>query len=272
MKFRILALISLFFSFECLASILITPTRVVFDERDRTQEVIIVNTSQEQKTYALSWVEMEQNISGGYNILSTAQSENFATASKHIRFSPRRLTLQPGENQRVKLSLRRSSDMNKPEYRSHLKFTLIPNSVLEESQEKEQVEGVSVKLNLFLNYTIPVLIKRGDIPSNVSISNVQLLKDSYNRDLTGIKFALGREAGVSVIGDITISFKSANSNVYKDIGFNNNVSIYHELDRRLVNIPFEEIIGGGQTGELKISFKGKSESVDIINTETFIRI
>jgi hypothetical protein len=90
---------------------LITPTRIHFEPRERTKEIIIVNTSEEIKSYALSWQQRRQNEYGGYELLTDEELATWNKASDIVRFSPRRITLGPGENQKIKMMVRRTSSM-----------------------------------------------------------------------------------------------------------------------------------------------------------------
>lgn len=253
------------------AELLITPTRVVFSERDRTQEVILVNTANESRTYNLSWSEMMQTNSSGYRRLNDDEKEAFAKASEFIRFTPRRITLGPGENQRIKLNLRRRATMEAPEYRSHLKFTVIPNEVLKEPNDGEEPTGLKMKLNLFLNYTIPVMIKNTNVNSTVSIDNVNFKLEEVGDNPASVDFDLFKNGDTSIIGDITLMFRRQGDDEFVPVGYNNNLTIYHENNLVRLNIPWIEPISIG-AGELKIVFKGTKETADKVFTEAVVRI
>jgi len=272
MRFVIfLLLLSSMMSQVVKADLLITPTRIVFDRNDRVQEVILVNTANEVRTYSLSWSELMQNETSGYNILTDGDKEQFRTASEFLRFSPRRLTLQPGENQRIKLSLRRTSAINEAEYRSHLKFTVIPNDLINGAQEEEEKDGVFVKLNLFLNYSIPVMVKNSNDVPNTSISNVVFQPKTQEHPITKIFFNLSKDKDVSVIGDTTVYFKAQGSDEFSPIGYNNNLAMYHERNQIRANVTWTEELNPGK-GQLKIVYKGKKEFADKVLTEAIVNI
>ncbi len=275
MKFRIFVIVVLlvFMTYPSHADILITPTRVVFGERDRVQEVILVNTTNESRTYALTWLEMKQQSNLGYKKLDDDEAEVFAKASDFVRFTPRRITLQPGENQRIKLLLRRTSNSQNKDYRSHLKFTVIPNSVLQDNLNKENddADGTSIKLNLFLNYSIPVVIKNQTSDQNVKFSNLEFIKKSDPiRDAT-LTFALTKTSSGSAFGDITLLFKALDGNEFVPVGYNNNVSMYHESTTINTDIMWTEPLAI-QAGMLKVIYKGKQETADIIYHEASLQI
>ena len=118
MKYSIIVLILLLtISSVVEASLLISPTRIAFGDRDRVQRVTLINSSSEVKTYRLEWVEQRVNNQGGYEILTPEQAAIFPVASKYIRFTPRQVTLQPGQRQTIKLLARRGKDIQNNEYR-----------------------------------------------------------------------------------------------------------------------------------------------------------
>ena len=48
------------------ANLLISPTRISFDERQRTAKVTVINTGNEYQTYRVLWSEKQAQPSGGY--------------------------------------------------------------------------------------------------------------------------------------------------------------------------------------------------------------
>ncbi|MFT7259806.1 MAG: fimbrial chaperone protein [Glaciecola sp.] len=275
MKFRTcaIAILMTVITLQSHADILITPIRVVFGAKDRVQEVIIVNTANESRTYALSWVEMTQLDRIGYSVLDTNEAATFAKASDFIRFTPRRITLQPGENQRVKLMLRRTSDSQNQDYRSHLKFTVIPNSVLQDNlnNENNSAKGPSIKLNLFLNYSIPIIIKNESSVQNVTFSNLAFARKSASSSKPALTFALNKTSPGSSFGDITLLFRALNSDDFLPVGYSNNVQVHHETTILNGQISWSESIAV-QPGELKVIYKGKQETVDTIYDEASLQI
>ncbi|MFW8120996.1 hypothetical protein, partial [Klebsiella pneumoniae] len=53
----------IFLSHNALADLLISPTRISFDERQRTAKVTVINTSKE---YRVIWSEKQSTATGGY--------------------------------------------------------------------------------------------------------------------------------------------------------------------------------------------------------------
>jgi P pilus assembly chaperone PapD len=275
MKFHtcVLAVILIFMSYQGHADLLITPTRIVFSERDRVQEVILVNTASEPRTYALAWLEMKQLDNLAYAKLDDNEAKAFARASDFIRFTPRRLTLQPGENQRIKLMLRRTSNSQDKDYRSHLKFTVIPNAVMQDdsNDESTNANGTQIKLNLFLNYSIPVMIKNDSSAQNIAISNLAFRKNIDSSTNATLTFVLNKTSPGFTFGDITLLFKAEGGSEFVPVGYTNNVSVYHESNLVKADVVWTEPVAI-QAGQLKIVYKGKRESVDTLYVEASLQI
>jgi fimbrial chaperone protein len=150
------------------ASLLIYPVRVSFDETERSAQVTLTNTSQQTNTYRLLWREKRALNKGGYTPLSEQDEEN-TTASSMIRFSPRQVTLQPGERQVIKLKLRRLRGLTEGEYRSHLLFRALPPS-----NEDKDATISKTRINMVLSFSIPVTVQQGEYDTQVMLKQANL--------------------------------------------------------------------------------------------------
>jgi len=238
------------------ASLLVTPSRLAFDEKDRTQEVILVNSANTIKSYRLEFINMKQNPNGGYIKLASEELDTFPRADKFLRFSPRRVTLQPGESQKIKVMVRRSKNMNEPEYRSHLRFTALPDELVGEAEEEEKTDGVKMKLNLLLSYSIPVILRTEKPETDVYISDFKFVDGSKQQ----VTFALNKKSDNSVYGDFTV-FHNVNGKE-TEVGYLNGFNIYRETDAQFVDIPMYRPLEN-KSGKLRVEYKGKSEFMDI---------
>lgn len=264
MKLAICILLSIM-SLQSFASLLVTPSRIAFDARDRTKEVILLNTSNQVRSYKLEWINQRQNTQGGYTLLTEGEMENFGIAEKYLRFSPRRVTLQPGESQKIKIMARRKGDMSMPEYRSHLKFIALPPDLTNGSTENETSEGISMKLHLLLSYTIPVILRTQEPDREVSISSM-----AFNTDIKGkqtLTLEVSKRTPTSVYGDFTVYHISNNEE--KAVAFLNGVNLFHEQEVMKLTIPMHHKLDK-VSGRLKIVYKGSGEFADTILDENSI--
>lgn len=247
------------------ASLLVTPTRVTFDSRDRVEEVTLVNTSDEVRQYKLEWVEKTLSENNQYSNLSEAEIADFAIASPYIRFSPRRVTLKPGESQKVKLLARRKSDMNKPEYRSHLRFTALPTA-LTNADEDEEASGIQLKLNLLLSYTIPVVLRTQATEVQVGIETIEFESINANNKQGDATVYITRKGNSSAYGNLTLLHRVGSNDAFEPVGYTNGVNIFHEQSRNKLIIPWTEK-PYSPAGEIKVIFEGTKEMADLFYVE-----
>jgi fimbrial chaperone protein len=266
MKLVICTLLMLF-SLHTVASLLVTPSRIAFDARDRSKEVILVNTSNQVRSYKLEWVNQRQNEKGEYVKLADEELEAFGGAEQYLRFSPRRVTLQAGESQKVKLMARRRGNMPLPEYRSHLKFIALPPDLVNKTNEDSVGEGISMKLHLLLSYTIPVILRTESPSAKVSISNMTFADIATNRQV--LSFQMDKTKATSVYGNFTV-YHLLNGNE-KAVGFLNGVNFFHEQEKVQMQIPMHNKLTS-VSGELKIVYQGTGEFADIIIDENSIAL
>jgi hypothetical protein len=248
---------------QAYANLLISPTRINFDSRDRIQEVILINSGSETRTYRLSWIESLATTEGGYQD-SDINDPALDPLSPFIRFSPRQVTLAPGERQIIKLQLRRKPDMSESEYRSHLLFTVLPPDVDTGSVLPQTQEGASFKLNLLMNYSIPVLYHPalGNVAVDASFEGINRLNDNS----ADFKFRLDRTGDVSAFGRIELF--SMVDGQRQQIGLANNISVFKELDHRMVSVRVPNFSKfKDKLTELEIRYVGEKEHLG----QTFIQ-
>lgn len=152
------------------ANLLISPTRLTLNDRQRSEELILINSGDETRSYRLVWEEKALDANGNLKVLSKEESKNHSIASPMIRLSPKQVTLKPGGRQIIKISARRPKDLKEGEYRSYLKLVALPSK-----QKKKDVADMSVKIRVVLSYSLPVVIRKGSLKDpELSITDVSL--------------------------------------------------------------------------------------------------
>ena len=116
------------FSAQAQAVLMITPFRVVLDEKTRTAEVTLLNTTEQTNVYRMSWQDKEQTGLGRYINVEMPEENNHGV-SEMVRQSPRKVTIEPGKYQRIRLRLRMPSDLPDGEYRSHLVMKMVDEDI-----------------------------------------------------------------------------------------------------------------------------------------------
>jgi len=238
------------------ADLLITPTRVEFDQRERSAKVSLVNVGEEIKTYKIFWRQQEQLDDGRYQQFTSKQEEeNFPTASKMIRYSPRQVTLKPGERQHIRIAVRRPKGLENGEYRSHLVFEALANKRQNESEQKEQL---GIKLYVNLAFAIPILVRQGQLAVETELQSFRLLTKEVNNTVhVGAELTIARRGLHSSFGNLYVYWQDIGSTKETRIGISNNVAIYTELDKRKITISLPE--HSTKSGTMRIVYKGIKE-------------
>lgn len=118
--------------------LLVHPTIVMFEGRTRTASIYVVNRGDARGTFVVSWVDLSMTPEGG---LRKQEEQPSWSLQPHIRYSPRRMTLDPGETQLVKVALRRKEGVPPGEYYSHFKVLTLSSEDLENPTAKKDNEA-----------------------------------------------------------------------------------------------------------------------------------
>lgn len=250
------------------ANLLIHPTAVNFQANERSQVVTLANTSDKTTTYQLQWKENVAQPMGGYRIMQDSEKTTFRLASSYIRFSPRQVTLAPGERQSVKLLLRRARSLQDGEYRSHLLFKALPPAV---PQDAAPVTTPTMNLSMVLSFAIPVALRVGDYDAQVTVKQPQIQYDPI-RNSGAVFLSLERRGIHSAFGDISAFWKPKGGAEYL-LAKSASHSLWTELNQYRHKLVWATADFTPQDGELRIHYQGDQgvklfSDIDYVN-QTF---
>jgi len=235
------------------ANLMIAPQRLVFEERERSASVNLINTSSATTTYRLRWVQKKQAANSRY-INLPPDSNEVANATPMLRFSPRQVTLAPGEKQTVRIALRRKKDLNKGEYRSHLLFQALPNKGIESANQK----NAKIKINLLLGFAIPVIVRQGKLNGEAKITDLQIEKsESKGKIFYGARVTIKRKGIHTTYGTLKVLWKPRLVATYKQIAILNNVALYPESSSVQYYTGLKDF--KPNNGYMKIIYEGRQE-------------
>lgn len=203
---------SLLLSLACLplcarAELMLNPTRVVFAKNQRAAQVELINNGSEPATYRINLVNRRMTETGEFqNAAEPLEGERFADAM--LTYSPRRVTLQPGTAQVVRVMVRRPDGLPDGEYRSHLHFEKLPapkgaDSVAGGKADNKQI---GVMLTTLVGTSIPVIVRQGPVDATVALTHLALEPGDGAPALT---FHIERSGASSVYGDLEAAFLPA---------------------------------------------------------------
>lgn len=216
--------------------LMIAPTRVVFEGRDRSAQINVMNTGNATETYRISFVEKRMSESGDFITIEKAETgERFA--SKMIRYSPRQVVLPPGKSQTIRLMLRRPKNISEGEYRSHLYFQNIPKNSAKNVDQlvSDSNKQVKIELTPIVGITIPVIVRHGKTSEKSSLQAMKLVKPNDKDPRTKLVFQINREGNQSSYGDLTATYIPDDGNK-KILGRANGVAVYLPNSHRKVQM------------------------------------
>jgi P pilus assembly chaperone PapD len=229
--------------------LLVAPTRIVFEGRQRSAEVTLVNTGTVTATYRISFVNLRMNEEGGtkeIEISGAEPGERFADVL--IRYSPRQVTLEPKVAQTVRMQLRLPADLEPGEYRSHLLFRALPSTEAA-AKPAEPATSFSVQITAIYGVSIPVIVRHGETSAKVTLSDLELLSPTGAEATPTLRFRMRRTGNQSVYGNLTATFLKAGGKP-SVVGLANGVAVYTPNPVRLVGItlrvPPGVVLGNGR--------------------------
>ena len=240
--------------------LMVAPTRVVFEGRERVAQVNIMNTGDETATYRISFVRKRMNETGDFQEIETAQpGERFS--DEMIRFSPRQVVLPPGKSQTVRLLLRKPRGVETGEYRSHMLFQHVPE-MKEQSVETMaggKAEGLRIELTPVIGITIPVIVRHGATDVNVALAGLRMIPPTPAEPRRLLGFDIQRYGSRSAYGDLTVYFEPERGEKVV-IGRANGVAVYTPNALRKVRLVLEPPPGVSLTkGRIYMTYRERPE-------------
>ncbi len=252
----------------------VSPTRIVLEGRDRSNEIVLTNHSSDTVTYRISFKNMRMNEDGAYEDIESAESGE-AFADKLIRFSPRQVTLEPGTSQTVRLLLRKPADLSPGEYRSHMLFQAIPPDNAGTNIENLEPGGsdLQVRITTVFAITIPVIVVHGNLSATVEFSDVSLHVPDTADETPTLSLRLKRSGDRSVYGDITVTFVPEGQGDDRIVGLVRGIAVFYPYPSRTVNLPLtipEDVML--ENGDLMITYRATPDDGGATLSDTIFKI
>ena len=264
----LLAGFSLLLSFNAyaVAQLMVTPTRVVFEGNERTKQINLINNGSDTGRFKISFVRKNMTSEGGMKLVD--ENEPGLYSDEMIRFSPRLVTLEPGQSQTVRLMLRKKRGMADGEYRSHMMFQSLPDPAASDVSNltSENPDALSIKLVPIIGISIPVIVRQGELSADVSLSGFEIKQSNTVEAQSVLSLQIDRKGNKSTYGDFRVYF-TPKGGVPIVIGQLNGVAVYTSLDSRSVEIKLQTPPDVNlSNGELHVTYlvPGKDETTDVI--------
>lgn len=251
---KIVLVIIALMSFWVEANLVIHPIRIQFNPGERSTEVTLLNDSKTTNTYRLEWREKLAKQGGGYTDLKGDALKNFPTASSMVRFTPRQVTLKPGERQTIKLSLRKPARLGEGEYRSHLIFKALPPPAALKAPD-EQTAGLTMSLNLITSFVIPVVVQNGNANSSVSLNSAAIIYDAAIPGKSSVVVHASRTGKYSTFGDVE-AYWTPTGGKERLIAKTSAFTFWPELNKTFTTLAWVGADFAPTNGKLRILYKG----------------
>jgi len=197
-------------SFSSSAALLITPSRVVFEDRTRSEQVTLTNKGDETATYRISFVRKNMTEDGQFVTIAKDDNDKKGMYSDGmVRYSPRQIILAPGQSQVIRLLLRKPRGLADGEYRSHLLMQALPKNTTTDVSKAvgDDGGGIKIEITTVLGISIPVIVRKGSLNSSLDITNVHYVKGTGPKVKPYITFDMNRKGSKSVYGDLRVTYK-----------------------------------------------------------------
>lgn len=230
--------------------LLVAPTRVVIEGR-RGAEVVLNNIGAEPATYRVSLELRHMTAEGRLEDVAEPTATEKA-ALEMVAYAPRRVTLQPNQPQSIRIGVRAPEGLPDGEYRVHMLFRAIPDARPVTAQAAASTDGLAVSLTPIYGVTIPVIVRRGALTAEATISNAHIATLDGR---PAVAFDLVRSGNRSLYGEVRVLKPGAAEPVILARG----IAVYPEIDRRSVVLPVAEGYAGSLAGPATIQYVERPE-------------
>ncbi len=232
-------------------NIAIMPPRLVLEGGHRSGEILLLNTGKNTGHYQISFIHMDMDEKGVLQRRGDdqrAQGETFA--DDLVRFSPREVTLKPGETQSIRFRLRKPADLKDGEYRAHLLIKEASGSAAASVVGRSDKGQLSIRIRPDFSFAIPIIIRQGKIVGTSGLADWKAERVGETAQISGF---LTREGLASIYGDIEVFADLERKNTL--VGEARGVGVYPPLAKRPETIKLDVPAKSLEGKQLKIQFK-----------------
>lgn len=183
------------------AELLVAPTRVTLDERERSAELVLVNRGAETAAFRVSLENRRMLEDGSLEAVDEPRADELF-ALDNLRYSPRQLLLEPGARQVVRIMTSNLAELAPGEYRSHLRLMSAPASAgRSTSDEAGSDNSLSIELVAIRSITVPVILRVGQLDASATVDAAALSQAAPDQ----LILKLTRSGTRSTYGDISLT-------------------------------------------------------------------
>jgi P pilus assembly chaperone PapD len=269
------------------ADLNISPKRVVFDATTRTATVFVFNRGTEAASYAIG-VDERAMLEDG-RILAVADAAAMAegaapaavaaksAATPMITFTPRRVTLQPGQSQAIRVRVLRPADLADGEYRAHLAVSTLPpeDAGLTADEAAATADGrLAVRIVSLFSLSIPLIVRQGDAGASAELADARTVTeqrraaDGSPELVPHLALDVRRAGAGSVYGTLEVRSERDGRGA-EPLGAVRGLGVYPEIGLRHVRLPLRRAPVSGE--RLTLTYVDEDRSPGrVIASTTFV--
>lgn len=237
---------------SALADLQVFPTRIYLSDTKKVSNVSLRHFGEKPGNYRVTAVFYRMDGKGKMEPATDPTPEE-RPLLKHLRFSPRNVTIQPNTEQVVRVMFSGPGSLAEGEYRAHLHFEPTDDG---DAKIADAGDKIQMQLNVRVAFAVPVIYRRGNPAFQVNLTNPQVItptpaKDAKAPASQAIEVSLDWKGNAFPFGDLHAFFKAKDGDE-KPAGVIKGVAAY--INPVAVKIPlFPDV--DPKAGTLRVEFR-----------------
>ncbi|MDG5766024.1 hypothetical protein QA596_01005 [Balneolales bacterium ANBcel1] len=230
---------------SAVAQVTIAPTALFIDDQTRFGTFLVINGSDQTQEVALSfefgYPDTDADGNSFMNYEDEEAKERYSIA-EWVRGFPRNFTLQPGERQTVRLTVRPPGDIPDGTYWTRIKTASNPAVP---DIDDEVAEGVQAQITFRFEQVTAGFYKKGSVTTGVQFRN---LTASLEQDDVVVRADVERTGNSPFLGSLFLTVTDANGNVVHER--RSSTTVYMDAVRR-VSFDASDLPSGSYTADVR---------------------
>lgn len=229
----------------------VAPNRLIIPPNEKVAVLTVSNKSNAPRRYDVTVVDQVMDTTG-----VTQRKDTFEYSAKRmVKFVPKRFTLQPDEQQTVRVIIMRPAGLGDGDYHSHLLFREVPLNVKDKAQlaaeRKDAEKTVSFEIRTLYGIGVPVIIQTGTVVEDMTMGDPAIgrSQDGKNRWLT---IGFDRIGNSEAAGKLSAEYVQ-NGKPGVPVIEPQWVRLYREVEKISKNFPLIDLPADAQGGKIVVT-------------------